>query len=132
MKHVLAECNDNCSSGHFSADKTLDKVKKTAWWVNWRDSTIQYVTSCETCQKSNRTTGKRFGLLQKISEPKKRWEIINMDFSTVLPPGGAYPYKSVLVIVDRFSKKAKFLPNHKEDTAMEVSLLFWNRLIADV
>ena len=55
-----------------------------------------------------------------------------MDFVTGLPPGGAHSYNSVLVVVDRYSKRARFLPNHKDDTAMETALLFWNKIMADV
>ncbi|MBW0523063.1 hypothetical protein O181_062778 [Austropuccinia psidii MF-1] len=35
-----------------------------------------------------------------------------------------------LVLVDSFSKSARFLPCNKEDTAMDTSLLFWNNIIA--
>ena len=38
----------------------------------------------------------------------------------------------ILVVVDRFSKRARFIPNHKDDTAMEVALLFWYRIMEDV
>ena len=110
----------------------MERVRQTAWWINWRKDTQNHVETCGTCQNSNKQTGKRFGLLQTISEPKTRWEIINMDFVTGLPPGGPYSYKSVLVVVHRYSKRARFLPNHKDDTAMEVALLFWNRIMADV
>jgi transposase InsO family protein len=46
--------------------------------------------------------------------------------------GGAHSYKSALVVVDRFSNRDRFIANHKDDTAMEVSMLFWNRVMADV
>ena len=129
---ILAECHDNPSSGHLSLERTQDRVLKTAWWPDWRTDTTEYVKSCHTCQTSNKQTGKRFGLLQKINEPTKRWEIINMDFVTGLPPGGPYSYNCVLVVVDRYSKRARFLPCHKEDTAMDTALLFWNRVMAEV
>ena len=51
---------------------------------------------------------------------------------TGLPPGGPYSYNSVLVVVDRYSKRDRFIPNHKDDIAMEVAPLFWNITIADV
>jgi len=110
----------------------MERIKQTAWWLNWRKEVEQYIQSCDVCQKTNKQTGKRFGLLQTIQEPKTRWEIINMDFVTGLPPAGPYSYNSVLVVVDRYSKRARFIPNHKDDTAMEVALLFWNRVMADV
>ena len=62
--------------------------------------------------------------MEKIDEPSKRWEIINMDFVTGLSPGGKDNNNAVLVIVDRFSKRPRFLPCHKDDTAMDTALLF--------
>ena len=55
-----------------------------------------------------------------------------MDFVTGLPPGGIHSYNSVLVIVDKLSKRAIFIPNHKYDTAKQVSLIFWNKVMAEV
>jgi transposase InsO family protein len=129
---LMKECHDNIGAGHFSEERTIERVRTTAWRNNWPNEVATYIKSCETCQKSNKQTGKRYGLLQTIQEPTKRWEIINMDFVTGLPPGGSYSFNSVLVVVDRYSKRARFIPNHKDDTAMEVALLFWNRIMADV
>ncbi|MBW0464979.1 hypothetical protein O181_004694 [Austropuccinia psidii MF-1] len=81
-------------------------------------------------QKANRKHGKKYGLLQHIEEPKDPWETINMDWVTGLVPGGKEGFNSCLIIVDRFSKSMRFLPCHKEDTAMENSLLFWTNLIS--
>ncbi|MBW0460638.1 hypothetical protein O181_000353 [Austropuccinia psidii MF-1] len=66
----------------------------------------------------------------KIQEPRKRWEIVHMDWVTGLPPGGDRSYNACLVIVDRFSKIPIFLPCHKDDTAMDKGLLIWNILIS--
>ena len=71
-------------------------------------------------------------MLQNISAPTKRCEKINMDFVTGLPPEGPRSYHSVLVIFDNDFKRAIFLPNHKDDTAMEVVLLSWNRIMPDL
>ena len=84
INNILQECHDGVTAGHFSEERTLERVSKTAWWENWRKDTQRYVESCEICQNSNKTTGKRLGLLQTIREPKNRWEIINMDFVTGL------------------------------------------------
>jgi len=132
IKNVLHECHDNVNSGHLSEERTVERIKQTAWWKDWRNQVHEYIQTCDVCQKTNKQTGKRFGLLQAITEPTTRWEVINMDFVTGLPPGGSYSYNSVLVVVDRYSKRARFIPNHKDDTAMEVAILFWNRIMADV
>ncbi|MBW0488948.1 hypothetical protein O181_028663 [Austropuccinia psidii MF-1] len=52
-----------------------------------------------------------------------------MDWATGLVPGGKENYNACLIIVDRFSKSMRCLPFHKEDTAMDTSLLLWNNII---
>ena len=126
---ILLECHDSVYSGHFSEDRTLEKVADTAWWVDWRKDTIEYCSSCERCQKANKVTGKRFGLLMKIEEPSKPWDVINMDWVTSLSPGGAASFNACLVVVDRYSKSPIFVPCFKEDSAMDTAVLFWNRIM---
>ncbi|POW13130.1 hypothetical protein PSHT_07866 [Puccinia striiformis] len=132
IKTMLHECHDAISAGHFSKDRTLERLRILAWWPGWTERVERYCSSCDRCQKANRATGKRFGLLQTIEEPKQRWEVINMDFVTALPPGGKDNFNAVLVVVDRFSKRARFLPCYKDNTALDVALLFWNSIINDV
>ncbi|MBW0563737.1 hypothetical protein O181_103452 [Austropuccinia psidii MF-1] len=61
-----------------------------------------------------------------IQEPSRPWGIVHMDWVTGLPPRGDRSYSAFLVIVDRFSMILIFLPCHKDDTAMDTSLLIWN------
>ncbi|MBW0481368.1 hypothetical protein O181_021083 [Austropuccinia psidii MF-1] len=53
-----------------------------------------------------------------------------MNYITALVQGGKESFKTFLVIVDRYSKSLKLLPCHKEDTAMDTALLFWNNIIS--
>ncbi|MBW0558496.1 hypothetical protein O181_098211 [Austropuccinia psidii MF-1] len=80
--------------------------------------------------KANRSTGKKFGLIIHIQEPKFPWEVVHMDWVTALPPSGDKSYNSCLVVVDRYSKTPVFLPCHNDDTAMDIALLLWNRAIS--
>jgi hypothetical protein len=132
IQQTLHVCHDEFMSGHLSDDRTVDRIRNTAWWPSWRKDVEEYVKTCERCQKANKATGKRFGLLQRIEEPTYPWEVINMDFVTGLPPSSINNYNCVLVIVDRFSKRTRFLPCYKESTAMDIALLFWERIISDV
>jgi hypothetical protein len=98
---ILHECHNSVYSGHLSEDRTVERVDDTAWWKNWKKDTADYCASCDRCQKANKATVKRFGLLQKIQEPSKPWHIINMDWVTYLSPGGASIYNACLVVVGR-------------------------------
>ncbi|MBW0583476.1 hypothetical protein O181_123191 [Austropuccinia psidii MF-1] len=53
-----------------------------------------------------------------------------MSWVTGLVPGGKEKFNAFLIIVDRFRKSLRCLPCHKEDTAMDTALLFWNKIIS--
>ncbi|MBW0532703.1 hypothetical protein O181_072418 [Austropuccinia psidii MF-1] len=86
--------------------------------------------TCDRCQKANRATGKKFGMMIRIQEPKSPWEIVHMDWVTALAPGGDRSYNACLVLVDRYIKHPMFLPCHKDDTAMDTSIMIWNKVIS--
>ncbi|MBW0586339.1 hypothetical protein O181_126054 [Austropuccinia psidii MF-1] len=116
--------------GHMSEDRTKERVASKAWWPKWEQKLTEYINTCERCQKAKRKHGKKYGLLQHIEEPKHPWETINMDWVTGLVPGGKENFNAFLIIVDRLSKSDRCLPCHKEDTAMDTALLFWNNIIS--
>ncbi|MBW0461322.1 hypothetical protein O181_001037 [Austropuccinia psidii MF-1] len=130
IKTILHECHDSIYHGHLSEYRTLDKVKNCAWWQSWRKETIEYCNTSDRCQKANRSTGKKSGLMINIKEPESPWEAVHMDWVTELPPSGHKSYNSCLVIVDRYRKTPIFLPCHKDDTAMDTALLIWSRVIS--
>ncbi|MBW0558214.1 hypothetical protein O181_097929 [Austropuccinia psidii MF-1] len=116
--------------GHMSEDRTKERVASTAWWPKWEQESSEYINTCERCQKENRKHGKKYGLLKHMEEPKHPWETINMNWVTGIVPGEKENYNAFLIIVNRFSKSMRFLPCHKEDTAMDTALLFWNNIIS--
>ncbi|MBW0577382.1 hypothetical protein O181_117097 [Austropuccinia psidii MF-1] len=120
---ILLKCHDNIYSGHLSGDRTMERIKTCAWWPSWRKDVIEYCHSFDRCQKANKATGKRFGLMIHIQKPSTPWEVVHMDWVTALPPGGDKSYNAYLFIVDRYGKTPIFLPFHKDDAAMDTALL---------
>lgn len=57
---------------------------------------------------------------------------MNVDFVTGLPPGGPNNYNSILVVIGIFSKIDNFLPFHKDNTALDLAVLFLNNIIYGV
>ncbi|MBW0478440.1 hypothetical protein O181_018155 [Austropuccinia psidii MF-1] len=127
---ILQECHDCLYMGHMSEDRTKERVASTAWWPTWEQELNESIKNYEKFQKANRKHRKKYGLLQHIEEPKHPWETINMDWVPGLFPGGKENFNSCLIIVDRFSKSIRCPPCHKEDTAMDTALLFWNNIIS--
>ncbi|MBW0593327.1 hypothetical protein O181_133042 [Austropuccinia psidii MF-1] len=76
-----------------------------------------------------RATGKEFGMMIQIQEPKSPWKIAHMDWVTALPPGRDRSSNACLVLVDRSSKTQMFLQFHKDYTAMDTSIIILNKCI---
>ncbi|MBW0504316.1 hypothetical protein O181_044031 [Austropuccinia psidii MF-1] len=127
---ILHEFHDRIYSGLLSEDRKLEKVYNCAWWPSLRKETIEYCHTCDRCQNENRSTGKKFGLMIHIQQPKSPWEVVHMDWVTALPPSGDKIHNACLVLVDRYSKTPIFLPCHKDYTSMDKALLRWSRVIS--
>ncbi|MBW0542413.1 hypothetical protein O181_082128 [Austropuccinia psidii MF-1] len=81
---ILHECHDSVAAGHPSEDRTLERVKTCSWWPNWKKDVSEYYQTCERCKKANRATGKKFGMIIQIKEPKSPW--IGLSLSTAYHP----------------------------------------------
>ncbi|MBW0547595.1 hypothetical protein O181_087310 [Austropuccinia psidii MF-1] len=130
IRTILHEYHDSVASGHLSEARALKRVKTCSWWPNWRKDVAEYCETCDICKKVNRATGKKFGMMIQIKEPKYPWEIAQMDWVTALPPGGDRSYNACLVLADRYRKNLIFLPFHKDDTAMDTAIIIWNKVIS--
>ncbi|MBW0544800.1 hypothetical protein O181_084515 [Austropuccinia psidii MF-1] len=126
---ILNEFHDSVAAGYLSEDRTLERIKTCSWWPNWKKDVSEYCQTCDRFQKENRATGKKFGRIIQIQEPKSPWEIVHMDWATAVPPGDDRSYNAYLVLVYRYSKPQMFLPSHQDDTAMDIAIMIWNKVI---
>ncbi|MBW0548120.1 hypothetical protein O181_087835 [Austropuccinia psidii MF-1] len=108
---ILHEFHDSVAAGHLSQDRTLERVKTSFWWPNWKKNVSECFQTCDRFQKANRAT-------------------VHMDWVTALPPGGDRCYNACLVLVDRYSKTPMFLPCHKDYKAMDTAIIIWNKVIS--
>lgn len=100
--------HDSKIAGHMGQDKTLEMIKRNFYWPNMDDWIIDYVSSCDNCQRNKALKHKRFGFLQPLEVAFAPWQSISMDFITDLPDSEGYV--SIWVIVDRFTKMSHFIP----------------------
>ncbi|MBW0582140.1 hypothetical protein O181_121855 [Austropuccinia psidii MF-1] len=81
-----------------------------------------YVSSCQQCSRNKNIPHKKFGLLKPLPIPNGPWICLSMDFITQLPLSNSFD--SILVIVDRFSKMAVFIPTMSSITSLDLAHLF--------
>jgi transposase InsO family protein len=84
------------------------------------------VASCEVCQQAKPERVKNPGLLATLPTPKKAWRDVLMDFIEGNPKSDGYAY--TLVVVDRFSKYAHFVPLVHPYTATSVATTYMNHV----
>ena len=124
---LLKECHDGPVAGHRGVKPTLAELVKNYYWPNLRDDVEQYVKSCVTCQQNRTQFRKEAGLLRPLPIPTKCWESVSMDFMTHLQESKGFD--SIMVVVDRVSKMAHFVPTRDTATAQEVGRLYFDKVV---
>lgn len=119
LSTVLVMCHSSPEGGHFGFHKTLAKVKHNFWWLGMKDFVKRYIRECHECQRAKTDTMQPAGLLQPLPVPDRIWEDISMDFVEGLPASNGFTV--VMVIVDRLSKYAHFVPMRHPFTASSVA-----------
>ncbi|GJU65646.1 putative reverse transcriptase domain-containing protein [Tanacetum coccineum] len=114
---IMHESQKSKYSIHPRSNKMYQDLKKLYWWPNMKVEITTYVSKCLTCAKVKAECQKPSGLLVQPVIPVWKWENITMDFVTKLPKTST-GQNATLVIVDRFTKSAYFLPM-KETDSME-------------
>jgi hypothetical protein len=110
----LKECHDGPLAGHAGAKCTTTFLKKSYHWPNLKDNVEDYVKTCLICQQNQTLNKEQAGLLRPLPILKGSWENVSMDFMVSLPPSKGFD--AIMVVVDRFSKMAHFIPT--KDSAM--------------
>ncbi len=113
-------------SGHYGFRKTQELLSRYFYWPGLTRSLKQFLHSCTTCQQTKSSTSVPTGLLQPLPIPNAPWQHISLDFVVRLPL--VSDFDSVLVVVDRFSKMAHFLPCRQTFTAINFATLFLHQI----
>src|SRR4051812_2088832 len=101
---------------------TYHRVKQLFSWPNLKLDVENFVKQCSVCQQAKHEHCKKPGLLQPLPVPDGPWQSISMDFVEGLPKSDGY--STILVVVDRFSKVAHFLPLKHPFSTTSVAKVF--------
>lgn len=123
INKVIAKAHSAKDAGHFGYWKTYLNLSDLFYWKNMVKSVKRYCNTCQVCQRNNTTTQKLQGLFMPLPVPEGRWTDVTMDFVTGLPTTAAQ-HDMIMVIVDRMSKMAHFIPTKKTLTAEQCAKLF--------
>jgi len=119
---VIRLHHDTPVGEHRGQWKTMELVTRNFWWPGVSREVKRYVKGCDACQRNKNCTQAPAGKLMPNSIPEKPWSHISADFITKLPL--AQGYDSILVVVDRLTKMAHFIPTTEKTTAEGLARLF--------
>ena len=92
-----------------------------------RSTVKQFIQGCDTCQRCKTAMMRPAGLLQPLAIPEKIWTNICIDFIEGLPTSQGYTV--IMVVVDRLSKYAHFVPLKHPFIALMVGKAFLSHIV---
>ncbi len=119
---VMLALHDSGIGGHSGQAATYQQIISLFTWSSLRKDVHQFVQQCETCQRAKVEHGSTPGLLQPVPVPLQAWHTVCMDFIEGLHKSGKFD--TILVVIENFSKFAKFIPLSHPFTTLTVAKAF--------
>jgi hypothetical protein len=108
--------------GHLGFHKTLDYLRRYYWWSTMVRNVEKYVSSCETCQTTKRSTQRRAGLLHQLPIPEAPWSSISMDFVGPFP--ASLDYNCLWVVMCCLTSQVHLIPVKTTINVLELAYEF--------
>lgn len=132
QKELVNEFHAHQLNGHQGIAKTISRLRRTYDFPDLRKCVQEIIKDCDTCNKAKASRHAPYGELRPIEPPDKAWHTVAMDFIVKLPPSEEPMteaiYDSILVITDKLTKYAYFLPYMESSTAKDLAYLFWRQV----
>ena len=119
---VLRSLHDHQLAGHPGVSKTMKNIWKQYHWPNMSTFVTNYIRSCSKCHHVKSIHHKPFSPLCFLPIGERPWDSISMDFIEGLPL--LDNYNMILVVIDRLTKMALFIPTFSSIDSREVAMLF--------
>ncbi|KAL6286677.1 hypothetical protein ACE6H2_011067 [Prunus campanulata] len=123
---LLEEFHSTPAGGHSGYLRTLKRLQRSFHWPGMRHDVKTFLAHCDTCQRQHYEAINPPGLLNPLPVPDYAWQSISMDFIVGLPPSRGKTV--IMVVVDRLTKSAHFVPLAHPFTAPKVAEIFVNTI----
>ncbi len=129
VTQLMMLAHDSQVGGHRGAEKTLALLHRHIYFPNMSRVVKDYISSCHVCAVTKSSTSLPSGLLNPISIPEQRWQVISMDLITNLPKSGVNQYDCILTIIDKLTKYSHIIPTYNKSNAIDISNLLYHHVI---
>src|SRR6185369_9810396 len=134
-RDLIRELHESKEFGHASTEEMVRRLAKAFTIPHLRNMVKEVLGNCLACHQNKPKRHKPYGLLQPLQPPQRPWTSVTMDFIVKLPkslePGSGRLCDTILVIVDRLTKGAKFVPTEETITAEECAYEVRKALVSE-
>jgi hypothetical protein len=134
-REIFQQCHKTRMAGHQGNEGTLERMKRSYYFPHMRKYVVDNIKKCDVCQRNKATRHAPYGKMMPNQAPRGAWQDITWDFITKLPisvePMTKVKYDSILVIVDRLTKYAYFVPYQEKSTAEDLAYIFAKEVVAN-
>jgi hypothetical protein len=120
---ILHEIHNVSYAGHPGYQKTMATIKSHYFCPGMKKEIVEYIARCMECQKVKAENRHPTGLLQHLTIPEWKWEVVTMDFIMGFPRTSKM-HDLIMVVVDKLMKAAHFVPLKSMHKATEVADFF--------
>jgi hypothetical protein len=120
--HLIQSFHNSSLGGHYGERVTYVRLKSLFHWPGMRTVVSQFIKTCPVCQINKSENVPYPGLLQPLPMPDMAWQHITMDFIEALPKSEGKD--TILVVVDKLTKYAHFIPLSRSFTTKTIVQLF--------
>ncbi|KAM3460760.1 hypothetical protein MY5147_009988 [Beauveria neobassiana] len=134
QEQLVREIHEHPLHGHQGVGKTISRLRRSYDFPESRKRVQQVVDKCDVCRKAKAARHAPYGELQPIPPPERAWQTVTMDFIVKLPkskePMTGAVYDSILVIVDKLTKYAYYIPYMESSDAKDLAYMFFKTVVA--
>ena len=112
--------------GHSGMVASYQRLKRTFYWTGMKKDIEQFIATCPVCQRAKGEHCSYPGMLKPLDPPDMAWQHITMDFIEGLPKSQGK--EIILVVVDRLTKTAHFIPLSHPYTVHTVAQAFMDNI----
>jgi hypothetical protein len=124
---LISALHSSAVGGHSGTQATYQRMKRLFAWHGMKAAVEDFVKQCSVCQHAKHSNTHPAGLLQPLPIPTGAWRDITMDFVMGLPKSEGF--EVILVVVDRFTKYAHFMPMRHPFSAPGVARVFVDNIV---
>jgi hypothetical protein len=121
------KCSKLSTRPHLEDILVTKLLQQSFYWPKLKQFTTTLISECPICQISKTEKVQYPGLLSPLPIPQIKWSNISLDFIEVLPKSRGKDV--ILVVVDRLTKYAHFLPLAHPYNVQKIADLFFDNIV---